>query len=101
MHFLSYTCALHVYTSLACGYSLHHHCMRKGHKGDHLMKMRLVSYARSQFMRSEKSKVLGALLPSESYHDEFEALYLQYSYDMAHTFYLALYLASRLFLVFE
>ena len=28
-------------------FSLHHHCMRKGHKGDHLMKMRLVSYARS------------------------------------------------------
>ena len=38
-------------------------------------------------MKSEKSKVLGALLPSESCHDEFEALYLQYSYDMAHTFY--------------
>ena len=74
--------------------------MRKGHKGDHLMKMRLVSYARSQFMRSEKSKVLGALLPSESYHDEFEALYLQYSYDMAHTL-LVLCLASRLFFVFE
>ena len=54
------------------------------------MKMRLVSYARSQFMKSEKSKVLGALLPRESCHDEFEALYLQYSYDMAHTFYLAL-----------
>ena len=34
-------------------------------------------------MKSEKSKVLGALLPSESCHDEFEALYLQYSYDMA------------------
>ena len=50
-------------------------------------------------MKSEKSKVLGALLPSESCHDEFEALYLQYSYDMAHTFYLAH--ASRLFLVFE
>ena len=52
-------------------------------------------------MESEKSKVLGALLPSESCHDEFEALYLQYSYDMAHTIYLALCLALRLFLVFE
>ena len=52
-------------------------------------------------MKSEKGKVLGALLPSESCHDEFEALYLQYSYDMAHTFYLALCLASRFFLVFE
>ena len=51
-------------------------------------------------MKSEKSKVLGALLPSESCHDEFEALYLQYFYDMAHTF-LALCLASRLFFVFE
>ena len=30
--------------------------------------------------------MLGALLPNESCHDEFEALYLQYSYDMAHTF---------------
>ena len=69
-------------------------------KGDHLMKMRLVSYARSKFMKSEKSKVLGALLPSELCHDEFESLHLQYSYDMAHTF-LALCLASRLFLVFE
>jgi len=49
-------------------------------------------------MRSEKSKVLGALLPSESCHDEFEALYLQYSYDMAHTFYFGV---LRLFLVFE
>ena len=38
-------------------------------------------------MKSEKSKVLGALLPSESCHDEFEALYLQYSYDKAHTFF--------------
>ena len=65
------------------------------------MEMRLVSYAISQFMRSEQSKVLGALLPSESCHDEFEALYLQYSYDMAHTIYLALCLALRLFLVFE
>ena len=37
-------------------------------------------------MKSEKSKVLGALLPSESCHNEFEALYLQYSYDKAHTF---------------
>ena len=52
-------------------------------------------------MKSEKSKVLGALLPSESCNDEFEAFYLQYSYDMAHTFYLALCLASRFFLVFE
>ena len=48
-------------------------------------------------MKSEKSKVLGALLPSESCHDEFEALYFQYSYDKAHTFYLALCLALRLF----
>jgi hypothetical protein len=40
-------------------------------------------------MKSEKSKVLGALLPSEQCHDEFEAFYLQYSYDMAHTFLLA------------
>ena len=52
-------------------------------------------------MKSEKSKVLGVLLPSELCYNEFEALYLQYSYDMAHTFYLALCLASRLFLVFE
>ena len=52
-------------------------------------------------MKSEKSKVLGALWPSEQCHDEFEALYLQYSYDMAHTFYLAPCLASWLFLVFE
>ena len=52
-------------------------------------------------MKSEKSKVLGALLPSESCHDEFEAFYLQYSYDKAHTFYLALCLSLRLFLVFE
>ena len=52
-------------------------------------------------MKSEKSKVLGALLSSESCHDEFEALHLQYSYDKAHTFYLALCLALRLFLVFE
>ena len=52
-------------------------------------------------MKSEKSKVLGAFLPSESCHNEFEALYLQYSYDMAHTFYLAFYLALRLFLVFK
>ena len=52
-------------------------------------------------MKSEKSKVLGTLLPSESCHDEFEALYLQYSYGMAHTFYLALCLALRLLLVFE
>ena len=37
-------------------------------------------------MKSEKSKVLGVLLPSESCHDEFEAFYLQYSYDKAHTF---------------
>ena len=40
-------------------------------------------------MKSEKSKMLGALLPSESCHNEYEALYLQYSYDKAHTFYLA------------
>ena len=40
-------------------------------------------------MKSEKSKVLGAFLPSESCHNEFEAPYLQYSYDKAHTFYLA------------
>ena len=52
-------------------------------------------------MKSEKSKVLGALLPSESCHNEFEALYLQYSYDKAHTFSLALCLALRLFLVFK
>ena len=52
-------------------------------------------------MKSEKSKVLGVLLPSESCHDEFDALYLQYSYDKAHIFYLALCLALRLFLVFE
>ena len=51
-------------------------------------------------MKSEKSKVLGALLPSGSCRDEFEALYLQYSYDMAHTF-LAICLASRLIFVFE
>ena len=38
-------------------------------------------------MKSEKSKVLGALLPSESCHDEFEALYLQHSYGKSHTFY--------------
>jgi hypothetical protein len=44
-------------------------------------------------MKSEKSKVLGALLPSEQCHDEFEAFFLQYSYDMAHTFYLALCLS--------
>ena len=37
-------------------------------------------------MKSEKSKVLGALLPSEQCHDEFE---------------LALCFALRLFLVFE
>ena len=52
-------------------------------------------------MKSEKSKVLGVLLPSESCHDEFEALYLQYSYDKAHIFFLALCLALRLFLVFK
>ena len=52
-------------------------------------------------MKSEKSKVLGASLPSEQCHDEFEAFYLQYSYDKAHTFDLALCLALRLFLVFE
>jgi hypothetical protein len=44
-------------------------------------------------MKSEKSKVLGALLPSEQCHDEYEAFLLQYSYDMAHTFYLALCLS--------
>ena len=52
-------------------------------------------------MKSEKNKMLGALLPSEQCHDEFEAFYLQYSYDKAHTFYLALCLALRLLLVFE
>ena len=52
-------------------------------------------------MKSEKSKVLGALLPSEQCHVEFEAFYLQYSYDMAHTFYLALCLALRFFLAFK
>ena len=52
-------------------------------------------------MKSEKSKVLGALLPSESYHNEFEALYLKYSYDKAHTFYLVVCLTLRLFLVFK
>ena len=52
-------------------------------------------------MKSEKSKVLGVLLPSESCHDEFEVLYLQYSFDKAYTFYLAFCLASRFFLVFE
>ena len=41
-------------------------------------------------MKSGKNKVLGALLSSESCHDEFESLYLQYSYDMGHTIYLAL-----------
>ena len=49
-------------------------------------------------MKSEKSKMLGALLPSESCHNEFEALYLQYSYDKAHTFYLALCLSCGFFL---
>ena len=48
-------------------------------------------------MKSEKSEVLGALLPSESCHNEFKALYLQYSYDKAHTFYLALCLAFAAF----
>jgi len=52
-------------------------------------------------MKSEKSKVLGALLPSEQCHDEFEVFYLQYSYDMAHTFLLALCLSCGFFLVFE
>ena len=52
-------------------------------------------------MKSEKSEVVGVLLPSEQCHDEFEVFYLQYSYDMAHTFYLALCFALRLFLVFE
>jgi hypothetical protein len=44
-------------------------------------------------MKSEKSKVLGALLPSEQCRDEYEAFFLQYSNDMAHTFYLALCLS--------
>ena len=52
-------------------------------------------------MKSEKSKVLGMLLASESCHNEFEALYLQYSYDKAHTFFLVLCLALRLFLVLK
>ena len=52
-------------------------------------------------MKSEKGKVLGALLPSESCHDEFEVLYLQYSYDKAHTFYLVLCLTLQLSLVFK
>ena len=52
-------------------------------------------------MKSEKSKVLGVLLPSESCHSEFEAFYLQYSYDKAYTFYLALCLVLRLFLVYK
>ena len=52
-------------------------------------------------MKSEKNKVLVALLPSEQCHDEFEAFYLQYSYDMAHTFYLAFLSLLRLFLVFK
>ena len=52
-------------------------------------------------MKSEKSKVLGAFLPSESCQNEFEALYLQYSYDNAHIFYLAFCLALRLFLVLK
>ena len=52
-------------------------------------------------MKSEKSKMLGALLPSESCHNDFEALYLQYSNDKAHTFYVALCLALRLLQVFE
>ena len=52
-------------------------------------------------MKSEKSKVLGTLLPSEPCHDEFKVFYLQYSYDKTHTFYLAFCLALRLFLVVE
>ena len=52
-------------------------------------------------MKSEKSKVLGALLPSEPCHDEFEVSYLQHSYDKTHTFFLALCLALRLFLVLK
>ena len=44
-------------------------------------------------MKSEKSKVLGTLLPSEQCYDEFEVFYLQYSYDKAHIFYLALCLS--------
>ena len=52
-------------------------------------------------MKSEKSKVLGALLPSEPCHDEFEVFYLQYSYDKTHTFYLALCPVLRLFLVLK
>jgi hypothetical protein len=52
-------------------------------------------------MRSEKSKVLGALLPSEQCHGEFEAFLLQYSYDMAHTFYFGALSLLRLILDFE
>ena len=52
-------------------------------------------------MKSEKSEMLGALLPSEQRHDEFEAFYLQYSYDMAHTFYLAFCLSCGFSLCFE
>ena len=52
-------------------------------------------------MKSEKSKLLGAFLPSEQCHDEFEAFYLQYSNDMAHTFYLAFCLSLRLFFVYK
>ena len=52
-------------------------------------------------MKSEESKVLGAFLPSEPCHDEFEVSYLQYFYDKTHTFYLALCLALRLFLVLK
>jgi hypothetical protein len=37
-------------------------------------------------MKSEKSKVLGALLPSKQCRDEYEVFLLQYSYDIARTF---------------
>ena len=49
-------------------------------------------------MKSDKSKMLGALLSSEQCHDEFEAFYLQYSYNMAHIFYLAFCLSCGFFL---
>jgi hypothetical protein len=52
-------------------------------------------------MKSEKSKVLGALLPSEQCHDEYEAFLLQHSHGMAHTFYLAPCLSCGFFLCLE
>ena len=52
-------------------------------------------------MRSEKSKVLGVLLPSESCHDEFGVLYLQYSYDMVYTFKFGILSLAVFPLVFE